>query len=76
MGTQVFLDASMAATDAFTVGAQFFYATGDDEDIQYTFLGNRFNGWDPINDNRYHLSNESMDFSDKALVAIASTQSL
>ena len=64
MGTQVFLDASMAATDAFTVGAQLFYAAGDDEDIQYTGLGNRFNGWDPVFDNGTSLSNEQMDFSD------------
>ena len=66
MGTQVFLDASMAATDAFTVGAQFFYAAGDDEDVQYTGLGNRFNGWDPIFDVGTSLSNEAIDLSDYA----------
>jgi hypothetical protein len=65
MGTQVFLDASMAATDAFTVGGQFFYAAGDDEDVQYTSLGNGFNGWDPINDVGTQLSNESIDLSDQ-----------
>ena len=51
----------MAATDAFTVGGQFFYAAGDDEDIQYTGLGNGFNGWDPINDVGTSLSNEAID---------------
>ncbi|MBW2474859.1 MAG: hypothetical protein JRE56_09730 [Deltaproteobacteria bacterium] len=63
MGTQVFLDASMAATDAFTIGGQFFYAAGDDEDIQYTGLGNRFNGWDPVFDVGTSLSNEQMTFN-------------
>ena len=50
MGTQLFLDASMAATDTITIGGQFYYAAGDDEDVQYTILGNGFNGWDPIFD--------------------------
>jgi hypothetical protein len=67
MGSQVFLDASIAASDAFTVGAQFFYAAGDDEDIQYTGLGNRFNGWDPVNDVGTQLSNEQIDLTDQGL---------
>jgi len=64
MGSQVFLDASMAATDALTIGAHFYYAAGDDEDVQYTRLGNGFNGWDPVFDNGTQLSNEEMDLGD------------
>ena len=59
-GTQFMLDGSMAASDALTVGAQFFYGAGDDEDQQYTHLGNRFNGWDPIFDIGTSLSNEQI----------------
>ena len=59
-GTQLFLDGSMAATDALTIGGQFFYAAGDDEDVQYTRLGNGFNGWDPIYDVGTSLSNEEI----------------
>jgi hypothetical protein len=66
-GTQVFLDGSIAASDAFTVGGQFFYAAGDDEDIQYTGLGNGFNGWDPVNDVGTSLSNEQIDLTDQGL---------
>jgi hypothetical protein len=62
MGTQLFLDASLAATDALTVGAQLFYALGDDEDIQYTRIGNGFNGWDPVFDVGTSLSNEQIGF--------------
>ena len=60
MGTQLFLDASMAATDAFTVGGQFFYALGDNNDKQITGLGNGFNGWDPLYDVGTSLSNENI----------------
>ena len=59
-GTQLFLDGSMAATDALSFGGQFFYAAGDDEDVQYTRLGNGFNGWDPIYDVGTSLSNEEI----------------
>ncbi|MGK2907028.1 MAG: porin [Desulfuromonadales bacterium] len=59
-GAQVFLDASVAATDAITVGLQGFYANGDDEDRQYVRLGNGFNGWDPIMDVGTSLSNEEI----------------
>ena len=71
MGTQLFVDASMAATDAFTVGGQFFYAMGDDEDIQYTGLGNRFNGWDPIYDVGTSLSNEAIDLAGASFLSIS-----
>ena len=47
-----------------TVGGQFYYAAGDDEDVQYTFLGNAFNGWDPIFDVGTQLSNEQIDLGD------------
>ena len=61
MGTQLMLDASIAATDAATVGAQFFYAIGADADEQqYVRLGNGFNGWDPIMDVGTSLSNEEI----------------
>jgi hypothetical protein len=59
-GAQLFLDASVAATDALTVGGQFYYADGDDEDVQYVRLGNGFNGWDPIMDVGTSLSNEEI----------------
>jgi hypothetical protein len=44
-----------------TVGGQFFYAAGDDEDTQYVRLGNGFNGWDPIFDVGTSLSNEEIN---------------
>jgi len=47
-GTQFMLDVAMAATEEFTVGGQFYYAAGDDEDRQYTYLGNDFDGYDPL----------------------------
>ncbi len=59
-GLQMILDASLAASDAATVGAQFFYAMGDDEDVQYVRLGNGFNGYDPIMDVGTSLSNEEI----------------
>ena len=68
-GTQLFLDASMAASDAFTVGGQVFYALGDDEDQQITHLGNRFNGWDPMFDIGTSLSNEQITGGDAFNIA-------
>ena len=59
-GTQLFVDASMGLSDTFTLGAQLFYALGDDEDQQYVRLGNGFNGWDPIYDVGTNLSNEQI----------------
>jgi hypothetical protein len=69
MGDQLFVDASMAATDAITVGGQFFYADGDDKDKQLTRLGNGFNGWDPIFDVGTSLSNEEIGFGSPFNVA-------
>ena len=60
-GTQFMLDVSMAASETFTVGGQFYYAAGDDEDRQYTYLGNDFNGYDPLFDIGTSLSNEQIN---------------
>jgi hypothetical protein len=59
-GTQLFLDLSGAVSDTFTVGGQMFYAVGDDEDAQYTGIGTKFGGWDPIYDVGTSLSNEQI----------------
>ena len=68
-GTQLFLDASLAASDAVTLGGQVFYALGDDEDMQITRLGNGFNGWDPIFDVGTSLSNEQITFGNAFNIA-------
>ena len=47
-GTQLFVDASMAASENMTFGGQLYYALGDDTDTQYVVLGNDFGGWDPL----------------------------
>ncbi|MCK4509474.1 MAG: hypothetical protein KAU27_13070, partial [Desulfuromonadales bacterium] len=62
MGTQFLLDGAFAMSDALTLGGQFFYAAGDDEDMQYTGIGNRFGGWDPVYDVGTSLSNEQIKF--------------
>lgn len=59
-GTQFFVDASLAASDTITFGAQLFYALGDDEDKQYVRLGNAFNGWDPVYDVGTNLDTEEI----------------
>jgi hypothetical protein len=59
-GTQLFVDASMAASEALTVGAQLFYALGDDEDTQFVILGNDFGGWDPLFAVGSNLDNEQI----------------
>lgn len=61
-GTNVWLDGSMALSDAFTIGAQGFFAPGDDEDKQYTYLGSGFGGWDPLLDVGTSLSNEQINY--------------
>jgi len=63
MGTQFFTDVSFAASEALTVGGQFYYAQGADTDgseVQYTYLGNDFNGYDPLFDLGTSLSNEKI----------------
>ncbi len=62
MGTQFLLDGKFAVSDAMSLGGQFFYAAGDDEDVQYTGIGNRFGGWDPVYDVGTSLSNEQITF--------------
>jgi hypothetical protein len=54
------VDAGFAVSDAFTLGGQIFYGQGDDEDTQYTHIGNGFGGWDPIYDVGTSLSNEQI----------------
>ena len=63
MGTQFYLDASMAATPAVRVGGQFYYALAADDDgseVQYVSLGSQFGGWDPIFDVGTNLDNEQI----------------
>jgi predicted porin len=54
------LDVGMAASESFTIGGQFYYAAGDDEDRQYTYLGNDFNGYDPLFDLGTSLHDEQI----------------
>jgi hypothetical protein len=68
-GTQFMLDGSFAASDAFTIGGAFFYGLGDDEDTQYTNLGNGFGGWDPVMDIGSSLSNEQIAYGSPFNVA-------
>jgi hypothetical protein len=61
MGTQAFVDASMAATDVITVGGQLYYAlAAGNNEVQYQYIGNDFDGYDPIWDLGTSLSNEQM----------------
>ena len=63
MGTQFYVDAAFAATETMTVGGEFYYAQGADTDgseMQYTVLGNDFNGYDPLFDLGTSLSNEQI----------------
>ena len=50
IGTQLFVDASSAVSDAFTVGGQIYYALGTDkaDEAQAYCLGNEFGGWDSM----------------------------
>jgi hypothetical protein len=68
-GTQFMLDGSMALSDAFTLGGQFFYGAGDDEDVQYTSIGNGFNSWDPVMDVGTSLSNWEISYGNPFNVA-------
>ncbi len=49
-GLQAVVDVSTAVSETVTIGGQFFYAMGDDEDAQYYVLGNEFNTWDGLFD--------------------------
>jgi len=59
-GTQLMVDASMAASETMTFGGQLFYALGDEDDMQYVVLGNDFGGWDPLFDVGTGLDNEKI----------------
>jgi hypothetical protein len=63
-GLQAIVEASAAVADNVTVGGQFFYAMGDDEDFQYIRVGNGFNGWDPIFSLGTGLENEAIENGD------------
>lgn len=61
VGTQFFLDAAFAASEAMTVGGQFYYAQAADAgEAQYSVLGNDFNGWDPLFDLGTNLHDEQI----------------
>ncbi|MBC8208955.1 MAG: hypothetical protein H8E79_07295 [Desulfobulbaceae bacterium] len=61
VGTQLFVDASTAASETMTIGGQFYYAAGTDkaDETTYTMLGNDFGGWDALNDLGTDLHNEA-----------------
>ena len=59
-GTQLFVDASMAAGETMTFGGQLYYALGDDTDTQFYVLGNDFGGWDPLFAHGTGLDNEQI----------------
>ncbi len=59
-GTQLFVDASMAASETLTVGGQLFFALGDDEDTQYVIIGDDFGVWDPLFAHGTGLDNEQI----------------
>ena len=60
MGLQGFVDVSMDANEAFTFGGQLYYAQGDEDDTQYSVLGNAFDGWDPLFEHGTELNNEAI----------------
>lgn len=61
MGLQMIVDGAFKLSDAATLGAQFMFAKGaDNDEAQYVGLGNGFNGWDPIADVGTSLSNEQI----------------
>ena len=63
VGTQLFVEGSMAASDAATVGAQLYYALAQDTgEVQYQKLGNDFGGYDPIFALGTSLSNEQITY--------------
>ncbi len=60
MGLQGFVDVSMDANEALTLGGQLYYAQGDKKDTQYSSLGNNFDGWDPLFEHGTELNNEAI----------------
>jgi hypothetical protein len=64
-GLQLFVDASLAASDAVTVGGQVYYAMSADNakaEVQYQNLGNDYNGHDPIMDLGGNMYNEVISY--------------
>ena len=58
VGTQAMIDVSMAASEAATVGGRFFYAVAAGAgETQISYLGNGFNGYDPLNYGPYENEN-------------------
>ena len=71
MALQTYIDASFVATNSLTLGTSILYAmAADDDELQITYFGDRFNGWDPLNygpfegdDLLNHLAYEGYDFT-------------
>ena len=59
-GTQLYVDAAFSLSESLTLGGEVFYALGDKEDTQYSYIGNDFGGWDPINEHGTGLNNEQI----------------
>ena len=50
MGTQFVMNATMAASEAVSVGGAVYYALGAGaNETQYSYFGNGFNAYDPLN---------------------------
>jgi hypothetical protein len=66
-GLTAFVDASLAVTEAATVGGALYYAAGnDDADVAYTLIGNKFGTWDaftrgPFADESYLMVSRPFD---------------
>ncbi len=62
MGLQGYFGADLAITDTITIQPLIWYAmAADDDEVQYSWLGNDFNGWDPVWEVGTKLSNEQID---------------
>lgn len=61
MGLQGYVGADFKVSETVTITPTFMYAQAADADeMQYTVLGNDFNGWDPLFDIGTKLDNEKM----------------
>lgn len=61
MGIQGYFGADLAITDTITIQPLFWYAQAADEgEVQYSWLGNDYNGWDPVWEVGTWLSNEQI----------------
>ncbi|SHH95350.1 hypothetical protein [Desulfofustis glycolicus] len=62
MGLQGYFGADLAITDTITIQPLIWYAmAADDDEVQYSWLGNDFDGWDPVWEVGTKLSNEQID---------------